>query len=281
MEILGNIGIDIKLLIAQIINFGLLLWLLKKLLYKPIIKRIEEDEKELNEAQAERKRLREERNAFDQQRKKELEQARRAAEQIIAEGKEMAGKIKEKARETAAEEIQALSKMARDRLSLQKHALEEDIFEETKREIKMSLQNMSSEVLPDKARKVLEEVFFDNLIQRLEKLKLEAGEKLKDVVEEWEKSNKFFSREERKESLEDFVSAKLGPVAIWSVRGLSKEREKKLTKVVAKKLGVNLGVKKAEDKSMVVGFRLEIAGFLLESNLWQIIDYGFKQSENR
>ena len=50
MEILGKLGIDIKLLIAQIINFGLLLWLLKKFLYVPIVRRIEKDERELNEA---------------------------------------------------------------------------------------------------------------------------------------------------------------------------------------------------------------------------------------
>ena len=54
MEILGKLGIDIKLLIAQIINFGLLLWLLKKFLYAPIVRRIEKDERELNEAKIQR-----------------------------------------------------------------------------------------------------------------------------------------------------------------------------------------------------------------------------------
>ncbi|HDH31328.1 MAG TPA: hypothetical protein ENH26_00980, partial [Candidatus Wolfebacteria bacterium] len=72
MEFLGNLGIDIKLLIAQIINFGLLLWLLTKFLYKPIIKRIEKDETELKQAQIQKKELEQQKNTFVEQKKKEL-----------------------------------------------------------------------------------------------------------------------------------------------------------------------------------------------------------------
>ena len=62
MEFLKNLGIDVKLLIAQIINFGLLLWLLKKLLYKPFIKRIEKDEKERESARVENENLEKKKN---------------------------------------------------------------------------------------------------------------------------------------------------------------------------------------------------------------------------
>jgi len=43
MELLGKLGVDPRLLLAQIVNFGLLLLILNKFLYKPLIKKIEKD----------------------------------------------------------------------------------------------------------------------------------------------------------------------------------------------------------------------------------------------
>ena len=67
MELLGNLGIDVSLLIAQMINFGLLLWLLTKFLYRPIVKRIEKDEKELKQARIQKKELEQQKNSFAEQ----------------------------------------------------------------------------------------------------------------------------------------------------------------------------------------------------------------------
>lgn len=44
------LGLDIKLLIVQIINFGLLLFVLSKFVYKPIIKLLDERKKKVQES---------------------------------------------------------------------------------------------------------------------------------------------------------------------------------------------------------------------------------------
>lgn len=116
MEILGNLGIDIKLLIAQIINFGLLLWLLKKFLYAPIIRRIEKDERELNEAKNQKEKLEKEKQQFQEQKIKELAEARKKTESIIAEAQNLAKKIEERAQKETEEEKEKILQQIRSRL---------------------------------------------------------------------------------------------------------------------------------------------------------------------
>jgi F-type H+-transporting ATPase subunit b len=276
MEFLGGLGIDVKLLVAQIINFGLLLWLLKKLLYKPIIERIERDEKELEEARKERQRLEREKTAFLEQKKKELRQVRTTAEQIINEAQEMAKKIEEKAREGAESETRSLIKLVKNRLDLQKYAVKEEIAAKIKQEVRGRFQQSLAEILSDKSQRILEDAFFNHLIQQFEKLKLDKEKDITNLMKKWEKGAKFMNAKERRRSLRNFVSARLGSVRIWCARPLGKRQEKALTRIVSKKIGFRMPIVKIEDKSIILGFRLEVAGFLIESNLWQIINYAFE-----
>jgi F-type H+-transporting ATPase subunit b len=50
MEALGALGIDFKLLIAQIINFVILIAILIKILYKPVLKTLEDRKKRIEES---------------------------------------------------------------------------------------------------------------------------------------------------------------------------------------------------------------------------------------
>jgi len=116
MELLGKLGIDIKLLIAQIINFGLLLWLFKKFLYRFIIRRIEKDEQELDKARVLKDKLEKERNEFQNQKTKELTEAHKKAENIIAEAEEIAQQIKEQTCKEAKTEKEKVLRQIRERL---------------------------------------------------------------------------------------------------------------------------------------------------------------------
>lgn len=122
MEFLGKLGIDWKLLIAQMINFGLLLWLLTKFLYKPIIKRIEKDEAELGSAQRRKKELDQEKIIFVQQKKKDIAEAKKRSREIIKEAEEIAKEIKKRAQQEAQQEKEAVIKQIRSRLNKVDHA---------------------------------------------------------------------------------------------------------------------------------------------------------------
>ena len=63
MEIFEKLGIDVKLVIAQLVNFFILLYVLKRFAYKPVLKILEDRERKiekgLKDAQSAEKRLHE------------------------------------------------------------------------------------------------------------------------------------------------------------------------------------------------------------------------------
>jgi F-type H+-transporting ATPase subunit b len=116
MGFLGKLGIDINLLIAQIVNFGLLLLVLTKFVYKPIIKRIEDDERELKKAQEQATILEKEKKNFIVERGTEITKAKERAKEIIEEAENIADNIKEKTLKETEEEKQAVIKQIKGRL---------------------------------------------------------------------------------------------------------------------------------------------------------------------
>jgi len=50
METLSSLGIDLKILLAQLVNFGILIFLLSKFLYKPVLKMLDQRKKKIAES---------------------------------------------------------------------------------------------------------------------------------------------------------------------------------------------------------------------------------------
>jgi len=116
MEILGKLGIDLHLLIAQIINFGILLWLLTKFVYRPVIHHIEQDEQRMQANQQQGDRLSAEQEKFSQEKGKDIRQAKKRAREIIKEAENVAEEIKQRVRDEAEQEKQAVIKQISERL---------------------------------------------------------------------------------------------------------------------------------------------------------------------
>ncbi|MDP3970096.1 MAG: hypothetical protein Q8P90_00180 [bacterium] len=117
MEILGSLGIDIKLLIAQIINFGILLLLLTKFVYKPIIKKIEKDEELLKKAQTLQNNIEHEMSTNSEEQKKEIVKAKQRAREIIDEAENIAKDIKNNSRDEVEKEKKEVIQQIQSRLS--------------------------------------------------------------------------------------------------------------------------------------------------------------------
>lgn len=82
-----KLGIDSKLLIAQIINFSLIVVVLTKFLYKPIIAILEKRKREIEEGLALTEKLKIEEEKLKEKREKILEAARKEAQEIMTQGK--------------------------------------------------------------------------------------------------------------------------------------------------------------------------------------------------
>lgn len=94
-DLIHNFGIEWKILIAQIVNFAILLFVLKKFAFKPVMKILEERrariEKAIHQAQSVEDKMRE----IDVMKEAVLAEARKESSEIIAKTEAAAIKVQE------------------------------------------------------------------------------------------------------------------------------------------------------------------------------------------
>ena len=117
MHFLGNLGIDIGLLIAQVVIFVILLWVLSKFVYKPLIKRIEADEAALAESARAEEALVEKERELKLTEQHYLTETKERAKAIIEEAEGIAESIREQAQEETAREKEAVIAQINQRLA--------------------------------------------------------------------------------------------------------------------------------------------------------------------
>ena len=82
-----KLGIEPSLLLAQIVNFVIIMVVLTKILYTPILGMLEKRKKEIEESLAIRERLRVEEEKMQVRKEKLLSEARKEARAILDEAK--------------------------------------------------------------------------------------------------------------------------------------------------------------------------------------------------
>jgi len=170
--------IDWFTVVAQMLNFLVLVWLLKRFLYKPVLQAVKQREEGINhqlqEAESTMEKAEEERQAFRQ--KKEQFEATRA------------GKLEEVAKEAHQSRQQLLAE-ARDEAAALRSQLIESVREEQKaldREISKRMQAeifaISRKVLRDLASAELEEQVVRTFVKRLRDVDGQKRERLAEAL---------------------------------------------------------------------------------------------------
>lgn len=120
MDLLQNLGIDWRLLIAQLINFTILLAVLYKFLYKPVLKmlhsRSEKIEQGLKNADDAEKKLSEAAMAYEAK----IQEGRKEAVKILETAKKEAEAIKADLSVQAHKETEKIVAAGRTRLAVEK-----------------------------------------------------------------------------------------------------------------------------------------------------------------
>jgi len=267
MEFLGKVGINFNLLIAQMINFGLLLIILTKLLYKPIIKKVEKDEQELKEAKIQKEKLEKEKEIFLKDKQKEIAEAKKLSREIIEKAEIIAKEIKKRAQKEAEETKNKMIQQAKIQLESQKEAFKKEIERTVKKEIRQQFKEKFKEIATPLLQKELENIFFKKLLLALEKLSFEELHKTY--------LSKILKKSSSKTKFKDLINSKIGPIVLEYAFLLEKEKERKLQEIIAKKIGVPkdlIKITKKENPNLLNGFRLEIKGVVIESNLLNEIE---------
>ncbi|MFH1012452.1 MAG: F0F1 ATP synthase subunit B [Candidatus Peregrinibacteria bacterium] len=126
MEALSNLGIDFKVLIAQIINFGILLFVLIKVLYKPILNALEARQKKIAESLKKAEEIDRKATAAEEDRQKKLASAKKEAQQLLEEAKHDAEITRRDLVASAEDEARRLKASAEKQIMTEKAELYKD-----------------------------------------------------------------------------------------------------------------------------------------------------------
>jgi F-type H+-transporting ATPase subunit b len=270
MHLLGQLGIDIKLLIAQIINFGLLLWLLSKFLYKPIIKRIEKDEQELRQARIQNIRFNEEREQFAKKQKAEIAKIKRRSQEIIKEAESIASQIRKQIKEEATNEKKAIIERAKQRLEAKEEKFKQQIKTALQKETVAKIKHQMKSISSGRWHQAWHTVFFDNLLNQIKQVEFSKDHLTKLLDNFASKKNKTAAKALSEKEILELEHNSIGGIILEYAYPLSEEEDKKLIELLAKKIGVKsfvIKILKKKNSRLLGGFRLETAGLVFESNL--------------
>jgi F-type H+-transporting ATPase subunit b len=235
--------IDWFTVVAQALNFLILVWLLKRFLYQPVLKAIEEREEKIktriSEAESQKEQAEEERNAYRRQ-KRELEEQR--------------DELLEKAHQEAREERRKLLQAARTESEALRTRLRQSIREEYEtlhRDLRARLQDevfaVARKVLDDLASESLEKHMADTFLRRL------TG-----------------AEADQRTDLAAMLRESGGQVLIRSAFGLPAEQQDQLEQALGGIAGQPVDVQFEEDPGKISGVELTAGGYKMA---WSIADY--------
>lgn len=115
-----DLGINIPVLIAQLINFTILLLVLRAVLYRPILRMLDERRSRIEESLSAAERMKRQAAEADRQVQEQIEQARREGQALVAQAQEIAARIQAEAREQARADAEALLARARNEIQLER-----------------------------------------------------------------------------------------------------------------------------------------------------------------
>lgn len=235
--------IDWFTVIAQIFNFLILVWLLKRFLYKPILNAIDTREKKVAdelanadakeaEAQREKEEFKRKNEEFDQQR---AELLKRAQDEARAERQRLLEEARREALDLKAKQLEALRT---DR---------ENLNREISRRTQKEVFAIARKVLRDLAGASLEENAVDVFARRLHELK-----------------------GEEKEQLTSEISASPGSVNVRTAFDLPQTQRDLIKKTIKEALNVEIQPKFETTPDLVNGIELTTNG---QKVAWSIKDY--------
>ncbi len=124
------LGLNLPQLIAQIVGILVLLFILKKLLYGPLLKVIDERSERIKESLEAAERTKEEAAANQEQMQEDLQKAREEGQQMIAQARDVAARFRDEEMAKAREEIAAERSKAEADIQRERDAAIEDLRRE-------------------------------------------------------------------------------------------------------------------------------------------------------
>lgn len=156
---LEQFGINLPGIIAQVINFAILLVVLYVIAYKPITRMLDERSKRISESMEQSERIKEQAARAGEEIKARIEEARKEGQTLVTQAGQIGERIREETRQHARSEAEAI--IARARLELQRER--DEAIDQLRREFVdlaiLAAEKVINETL-DKAahRRIIDEI---------------------------------------------------------------------------------------------------------------------------
>jgi len=154
----ASLGISLPLLLAFIINFIILLALLGKFLYKPVLKMLDERAQKINQSMEWAETTKREYEQAKVEVQKQIEKGRQEVQAIMAQAVHRGELLKEEAKKEAAEQAKAIVERARADLETERDKMVEDLRKEFVSILMLTAEKVIRETLDrEKHSRLIEE----------------------------------------------------------------------------------------------------------------------------
>ncbi|PLX24871.1 ATP synthase F0 subunit B [Candidatus Parcubacteria bacterium] len=162
MEILELFGIDWKLMLAQLINFAIVVLVLWKFAVKPLTETMDKRNKEIEQGLFDAEKAKEKLEKVEEEVKEQLQETKREAAVILDKARQQSEENKQASVGKTKEEVEALIKKAKIQIESEKDSMVAEVKSEVAKMIVTALEKILSEGLSkDLDKKYIDKVLKD------------------------------------------------------------------------------------------------------------------------
>lgn len=155
MNFLSDFGVQPILLAAQVVNFFILLFILKKFLYKPILKVLEKRKETIAQSLKQAQEIELKLAKTEEEREKVLAKAADEARKIVDEAIKSSNQLALEARQKTQADIEIMLKKSEQQQRLEREKMHQEIRGELADLVALALQKVTGKVLTKKDQKEL------------------------------------------------------------------------------------------------------------------------------
>ncbi|MFC1663452.1 F0F1 ATP synthase subunit B [Patescibacteria group bacterium] len=163
MELIEGLGLDWKILLAQVVNFFVLLFILYKFAYKPLTKMMRERSAKIDKSLKEAKQIGQNLKASEDNHEKTMRQARKEAQELMNKAKVDGEKIKEEMTVKAKVEVEKIVGHAHTEIAQAK----DNMISEAKEELGSMVIGASESILREKLDTKADKELIDKAINKV------------------------------------------------------------------------------------------------------------------
>jgi len=130
MEGLASLGINMPVLLAQIINFVILFGLLYLVAYKPIMRMLDERSRKIKESMEQTEHIKQQAERAEEEAAKRIDAAAKEGQEAVARAVRTGEEVKKEAQQQAKDEAEALVARARSEIQRERDEAIDDLRQE-------------------------------------------------------------------------------------------------------------------------------------------------------